>query len=219
MADRPPPGSAQGIFHALRRRIVQGDIAPGEALIEMSLAAEFDTSRARIREALAMLDERGLVTRRPNRGAVVRRATLDELRYLFQVREALEGMAAGLAAQQASPGAWDDLVALFGAPTEALVEAGDVIGYLAHHEQLRSRILEEARNPVLTATLAPIYDRTATVMRRLVLATNRPREALTEHRAVLAALAARDAEAAEARKRDQLRSARQALEQFGALVL
>ncbi|MGG5810005.1 GntR family transcriptional regulator [Falsiroseomonas sp. CW058] len=217
--DGHPAASAAHILQVLRRRIVQGDIAPGVPLVEMSLAAEFATSRAKIREVLAMLDERGLVERRPNRGAVVRRATLGELRHLFEVREALEGMAARLAAQNAAPGSWRKLVELFGAPTEALVEAGDATGYVARHERLRTRILEEARNPVLTATLAPLYDRTAAVMRRLVLVTNRPREALAEHRAVLAALAARDPDAAEACKRAQLRSARLALEHYSAFVL
>jgi DNA-binding GntR family transcriptional regulator len=220
-ADAPTRSSESvtDIVQTLRRRIVQGDIPPGAALVETSLAVEFGSSRAKIREALTMLDERGLVERRPNRGAVVRRATLQELCHLFDVREALEGFAARLAAQNARPGSWRKLAELFGAPTEALIQAGDAAGYVAHHERLRSQILEEARNPVLTATLAPLYDRTAMVMRRLVLVTNRPRDALMEHRAVLDALQARDPDAAEALKRAQLRSARMALENHSAFVL
>ncbi len=142
-AARPrDPDSGPRIFQALRCRIVRGDIPPGSALPEQRLALDHGVSRQRIRETLAMLEERGLVQRHPNRGAVVRRATLEELQKLFEVREALEGMCARLAALHAAPERWQPLVELFGAPTAALVESGDVEGYLANHERLRARILE-----------------------------------------------------------------------------
>jgi DNA-binding GntR family transcriptional regulator len=214
-----PEGGLRQVVQALRRRIIAGEIPPGGALTEIPLAAQLGTSRATLREALAMLEERGLVERRHNVGAIVRRAGLDELRQLLELREVLEGMAAGAAAGNAEPDSWEPLVQLFAGPTEALVEAGDAAGFLAHHERLRGRILEQARNPALAATLAPLYDRTAIVMRRLVLVTDRSRVALAEHRAVLAALRAGDAAGAEAAKRAQLRSARQALERFGLFLL
>ena len=59
-------------------------------------------------------------------------------------------------------------MALFAAPTEALVENGDVSGYLHNHGLLRQRMLEAAHNPILVASLQPLTDRTGMVMRRLV---------------------------------------------------
>ncbi len=204
---------------ALRHSILTGECLPGAPLREQALAERFGVSRARLREALAALEQAGLVERVANRGAVVRRSTAAELLHVFEVRETLEGLAARLATQHGTPAHWQDLVALFGARLGALVEAGDVAGYLGHLETLRRRTLEAAANPVLAASLQPLLDRTSPVMRRLLLATDRLKRALDEHRAVLAAMAAGDAEAAERLKRAQVRSARQDFERYSSYIL
>jgi len=206
-------------FHALRRRIVRQELAPGAPLREQTLAAEYGISRPRIRAVFASLEQRGLVQREPNRGAVVRRSTLAELLHLYDVREALEGMAARLATQNVRPESWQDLVELFGAPTEAAVESSDVETFLAHNECLRTRMLTACANPALTDALAPLYDRTSMSMRRLVLSTSRAREALGEHRAVLAAMRRGDADGAERQKRLNLQSARRALQRYHSFLL
>ena len=64
-----------------------------------------------------------------------------------------------------------------------------------------------------------IRDSTSMVMRRLILVTGRAEEGLREHKAVVAALRAGDAEAAEAAKRAQIRAARAALERYHRFVL
>jgi DNA-binding GntR family transcriptional regulator len=209
----------QAMLAALRQDILSGELAPGAPLREQALADRFGVSRARLREALAALEQAGLVERAANRGAVVRRTSVTELLQVFEVREALEGLCARLATQNTRPEDWQDLVALFGAPTGALVKTGDVLGYLRHLTLLRTRMLEAAANPVLTASLRPLLDRTGPVMRRLLLATDRLRTALEEHRAVLAAMRAGDAEAAERLRRAQVRSARQDFERYSSFLL
>jgi DNA-binding GntR family transcriptional regulator len=209
----------QAVLEALRCRIVAHDLPPGARLREQTLAAEFGVSRARIREVLAALEQSGLVEREPNRGAVVRRPTLAELLGIFDVREVLEGLCARLATQTVPPESWQDLVDLFGDPTAALVEGGDLAGYLRNHETLRRRMLAAAGNPALAAALEPLHDRTGMVMRRLVLATGRAQDALLEHRAILAAMRRGDAAEAERLKRIQVRSARGALERYHPFVL
>jgi DNA-binding GntR family transcriptional regulator len=209
----------QAILEALRRSIVAHDPPPGAPLREQTLAARFGVSRARIREVLAALEQSGLVEREPNRGAVVRRPSLAELLGIFDVREVLEGLCARLATQNLPPESWQDLVDLFGAPTAALIESGDLTGYLHNHEMLRQRMLAAAGNLALAAALEPLYDRTAMIMRRLVLATGRAQDALLEHRAILAAMRRGDAAEAERLKRVQIRSARAALERYHQFVL
>jgi DNA-binding GntR family transcriptional regulator len=198
---------------------VRNDLPPGARLREQEIADTHGVSRPRVREALLLLEARGLVDREPNRGAVVRRPSLKELLQIYDVREALEGMCARLAAARAEPGSWQDLAELFGAPTERLMRAGDVDGYIANYLRLRARMLDAAGNPILSATLQPLHDRTSTVMRRLVLVTGRAEEGLEEHRAVLAALRAGDPDAAERCKRVQIRSACAALERYHRSVL
>lgn len=207
------------LLERLRRTIVAQDLPPGARLREQSLAAQFGVSRARIREALAALEQTGLIEREPNRGAVVRRPSVAELLHVFEVREALEGLCARLATEKVPPESWQDLVDLFGEPTERMVREGDATGYLRSHDRLRQRMLDAAGNPVLAASLQPLTDRTGLVMRRLVLMTDRIRVALLEHRAILDAMRRGDAEEAERLKRAQIRSARQAVERYHYFLL
>lgn len=215
-ADSGPGGT---LFEDLRRRILLNELAPGARLREQDLADAHGVSRPRVREVLALLEARGLVDREPNRGAVVRRPDLAEFLEIYDLREALEGMCARLAASRTAPESWQDLVELFGAPTEQAMRAGDVDTYVAHYLRLRARMQEAAQHRVLVATLQPLHDRTSTVMRRLILVTARAEEGLQEHRAVVAALRAGDPDAAEAAKRAQIRSARAALQRYHRFVL
>lgn len=215
-----PGGRPNGrpLAQTLRRRILRHELPPGTALREQALAEEFGVSRQLVREALAELEGRGLVERGPHRGAAVRRYTLADYVQMMEVREVLEGLGARLAARNAPPGGWDDLAAQFGAPLEAAIAAGELELYLDQLETLRRRMRDAAASESLATTLAGHEDRTAMVMRRLVLVTDRSSHALAEHRGVLAALAAGDGEAAEAAKRRQIRSATRALERYWALV-
>jgi len=207
------------VLRALRRRITRGVLAPGAQLYEQELASSLAVSRARIREAIALLETAGLVVRVPNRGAFVRRMTIEELRQVFEAREALEGMCAQLAARKAPRDSWDDLIALFGKPMAKLIATGDLESYIANVSLLRRRIIDAAENSEIEAMLMQLLDRSAVSMRRVVLATSRAQEALFQHRSVLAALRAGDEAEAERRKRVQVHAAWKALERYHRLVL
>ncbi len=87
------------VFNRLRDDIIQGVIRPNERLIAADLAAALNTSRTPIREALQLLEADGLVAG-AKRGYVVREYTREEIVEIYQVRAALEGMAARLVAEQ-----------------------------------------------------------------------------------------------------------------------
>lgn len=70
-------------------RIIRGDLAPGERIIEQDLAAEFEVSRGPIRDAIRILEREGLATIHARRGAVVTALSVDEVREIFEVRAAL----------------------------------------------------------------------------------------------------------------------------------
>ncbi|NND83149.1 MAG: GntR family transcriptional regulator [Gammaproteobacteria bacterium] len=86
----------------LREAIIKGDIKAGEKLNEPSLAKQFKVSRGPLREAIRRLVAMGLVTHKPHQGATVVTLGLDSIMELYDVREALEGKAAALAAQNMS---------------------------------------------------------------------------------------------------------------------
>ena len=91
-------------FNRLRDDIIQGVIRPNERLIAADLAATLKTSRTPIREALQLLEAEDLVIG-IKRGYVVREHTRDEIVEIYQVRAALEGMAARLVADQSGTAA------------------------------------------------------------------------------------------------------------------
>jgi DNA-binding GntR family transcriptional regulator len=97
------PG-AQLAYEQIRRRIVEGALAPGARLVEQRLAEDLALSRTPVREAVRLLQSEGLVVVRPNRGASVRQLAADEVADLYDLRARLEAMAAELAAERADDG-------------------------------------------------------------------------------------------------------------------
>jgi len=89
-------------YDAIRAKILSGEFPPGSTLSEAELASLLGISRTPVREALQRLQEDGLATILPRRGALVRILTLPEVREILLVREALEGLAARLAATHIS---------------------------------------------------------------------------------------------------------------------
>jgi DNA-binding GntR family transcriptional regulator len=87
---------------ALREAIISGKLSPGEKLNEPRLAEQFKVSRGPLREAIRRLESMHLVTTIPHQGATVATLDIDSIMELYEVREALEGQAAALAAKNLS---------------------------------------------------------------------------------------------------------------------
>ena len=85
------------VYEELLRQIVAGELRSGCLLREPQLASQLGVSRTPVREALTRLAEDELLEIRPNRSAMVRHLGREELLHIYQVREALEGLAAELA--------------------------------------------------------------------------------------------------------------------------
>lgn len=207
------------LLDGLRRRILDQELPPGAALREQDLAAEFGVSRARIRDAFGILEERGLIERVPNRGAVVARLELGRIDELFEVREVLEAQTVRLATERAPRGTWDDLASLFGEPMAAALARNDLDAYADAVHAFRNRCITQARNEVLSKLLDSLYDRTWILIRRLVLVPGRAQEGMRQQRRILAAMCAGDAQRAERLKRDNIRSARAWLHDYRKYLL
>lgn len=195
-------GLAAQAYQQMRDAIVQGQIEAGAALFEVHLAAQLGMSRTPVREALKVLARDGFVESLPNRGYVVPRRSLDDLRELFELRESLEGMAARYAAARATETELQELerlCVLYAKEREwsRWVQAGT-----SFHDLL----LAAARNERLTAILDSLNGQIVQ-SRRAVLKDNAQRRdaAIREHRAILEAVRKRDPELAEARAREHVR--------------
>jgi DNA-binding GntR family transcriptional regulator len=134
---------------AIRSAILEGELAPGERLKEKDLARRLGISSTPVREALQALDGEGLIELVPNRGAVVRRYTIDDLEELYRLRALLEGYAARRAAGSITAEQLEDLSASclrFG----RLRADGDLRDLVKENLRFHSTILEAAGGSYLT---------------------------------------------------------------------
>lgn len=207
------------ILDVLRERIAHHELSPGAKLREAELSDEFGISRARVREILGALEQRGLIERIPNRGAVVIRLTQKQAIDLFNVREMLEALAIRLATEQAPAGTWDDLVARFHGPElEAELNDGYFDGYIETLEELRALMILHADNDVLHAMLENIHDKSRVLAHRVIILPHRWQTALQHHRKMVKAMAEGDAAKAENIKREIISSACEALRRYKDFV-
>lgn len=218
MSDGQKMGMTE-VVDALRQKIINQEILPGSKLRETALAEEYDISRPRLREAFGILEERGLIERVHNQGAVVARLSADQAKSLFEVREVLEGLAVRLATQKAKPGTWDETREKFGDPMQEALNRNDLNYYVEHVQQFRQLSFQIADSAVLTQTLDILYDRSRVLIRRLVLVPGRAEVAMLQHRAIIDAMVAGDAARAEDLKRENLRSACEWFENYQSYLL
>lgn len=87
------------IAEVLRERVIDGSYAPGQRLTEAVIAAEFGVSHGPVRDALRLLEQSGLVTIQPYRGAQVTELSAEGVKQMYEVREALVGLRARQAAR------------------------------------------------------------------------------------------------------------------------
>lgn len=142
------------LLDKLRMAIYRGELAPGQRLVESELAQKYDTSRGAVREALALLQNEGLVTRQRNRSAWVRPITIEEGIEILEVRGVVEGMCAAKAAASATTDDHRVLRALADEMTVA-VKNGDVLTDSRVSDQVHAKIREIAGQ----RTAAGIIDR------------------------------------------------------------
>jgi DNA-binding GntR family transcriptional regulator len=216
------PGAAQGPFesayHRLRRDIVDGVYAPREHLVETDVARELGVSRATVRAVLLRLQQDGLVEIQPNRGARVRSFSPDETAKIMRVREVLEGLAASLAAEQASAAQLAALRAVV-EQMEVALAAGDLLSLRGLNGQFHRIVVDAADSPFVDQILGSLQYPLVRYQLMTILVPGRKEDALVEHQAILACLERRDAAGAEGAARQHVAHVRTTLQQCGLLPL
>jgi len=211
--------AAPDITGVLRERIATQELPPGSKLRENELALEFGVPRTRVRDALSVLEQRGLVERIPNRGAVVMRLELSQVANFYDVREVLEGLCARQATLNAPRGQWQAALDYFKGPMARFVAGGDLDSYIEGYEAFRRQLIDAAGNPVLAQMLDSILERTQTLIRRIIILPGRAEMGLRQHTAMLEAMVKGDADRAEALRRENMRSAKAYLERYQKYIL
>jgi DNA-binding GntR family transcriptional regulator len=189
----------------LRRRIVDGELAPGARLVERALATDLGVSRVPVREALHALTAEGFVEERPRRATVVRVLTARDVEDLFDVREALEEVLCRRVAQRLDADGRAQLSEVLTRGDDALGR-GDRSAAVRANADFHAVLLGVSRSPLLASLLEPLSGR----MRWLLQQHDDPDAIHAEHREIYAALDAGDADRAGALARRHLETSRAA---------
>lgn len=189
--------NADRTYVQLRSDIVEGIIPAGSKLSETELSTKYDVSRAVIREAINRLTACHLVERKANVGARVVELTPQGLIELYQVREALEGMAARLAALHMSDTEISALQTLLNNHFDE-VKNGESYYQEAGDVDFHYRIVQGSKNKHLIAVLIDgIYHLVRMYRVQFGMTGPRVTTAFDEHRHIVKAIANRDGELAE----------------------
>lgn len=181
------------VYDLLKRKILAGEYSGGMKLNPAAIGAELGVSRTPVREALQRLDLEGLVTLSHHRGAVVTRLTLDEVRELFRIRAALEGLAATEAARHLDQDGLEECELL----ARRLERAqGDIREWFLRHEAFHDRLYEFAGMPRLSAEIRRFREAVQPYLRLYIDVYGQLEMPGVEHRRLLAAFAKSDADRA-----------------------
>lgn len=198
-----PRGEAA--YRHIRAAIADGRLKPGDRLREADLAEQIGLSRTPIREALGRLSAEGLVVNDPVRGVAVAELDYNMVTELYYMREVLEGTAARLAAQHASEvelAILDDLCEQYAAAV------GNEAALAASNRRFHETLYRCSHNRYLLNMVTVLHDALSLLGSSSTLGSpERGAETLREHREVVDAIRARDADAAERALRAHIRHA------------
>lgn len=205
-----PPRLVDAVYQRIRAEIIGGNLGPGEPLSVPELARQLTVSRGSVREAVLQLVAEGLAEERPRRGVVVARIGRDEIRQIHEIREALEGQAAHLAALSASPELCDQLDAVL-REQEASITSVDPTGYADTDAHFHALLAAACGNPMLGSLIERLHTQMQIALDRVAEEADHRCAAHDELRAVAAAVRSGDGHAAETAMRVHIRRTRNKL--------
>jgi len=194
-----PRALYEEVAELLRQRIFSRELEPGSWIDELKLAQEYGISRTPLREALKVLAVEGLVTMKVRRGAYVTEVSERDVTDIYHLLGVLESDAAAAAALSASAEQMARLQTLH-AELEAAI--GDRERFFAINEEFHRQLLLAADNRWRTQLVDDLRKVMKLNRHHSLLRQGRLAESLAEHRALMSALARRDAPGAAASMRE-----------------
>jgi DNA-binding GntR family transcriptional regulator len=194
-----PRALYQDVAELLRQRIFNRELAPGSWIDELKLAEEYGISRTPLREALKVLATEGLVTMKVRRGAYVTEVSDTDLADVYHLLALLESDAADVVARKATDAQLKELQGLHNELEKAV---GERERFFEINEAFHMRLLEIANNRWRDQMVADLRKVMKLNRHNSLLKSGRLEESLAEHRALMAALMARDGDASAQRMRE-----------------
>lgn len=204
---------ASRIAEQIKRRIVTGQLKPGQKLVEKEIAAACNVSRTPLREALARLVNEGLAVSVAYRGIFVRRIGLRQVREIYELRIGIEGLAAMLAAERSKKADLSRLGKLLVAmDAERAGDEADELKLL--NERFHRGIAEASGNSLLVQRMDDLWSWVSLARTSNWTATGRGETSRDEHHAIYQAICDRDAATARTLAETHARLAWETVEPF-----
>lgn len=198
---------ADQVQQQILQSIRNGDYQPGERIRETEVAKSFGVSRTPVREALRRLESDGLLSFESWRGVVVSKLDRQQVSELYAMREVLEGAAARMAAQHIDAADIELLKVLL---EQAEASSADPARLAQLNRKLHQTIYAAAHNQYLLQTLGQLENALALLRGTTYAVPGRAQSAAAEHREIVEAICARNADAAELAARVHIGAAQRA---------
>ncbi len=202
-----PRALYEEVAELLRQRIFKRELAPGSWIDELKIAEAYGISRTPLREALKVLAAEGLVTMKVRRGAYVTEVSERDLAEVYHLLSLLESDAAGVVASSASEAQLEALNLLHQElEVAAQPESQDRVRFFEVNERFHMLLLEIANNRWRDQMVADLRKVMKLHRHNSLLKSGRIEESLKEHRALIAAICARDAALAVQRMQEHFKN-------------
>ncbi|WP_088188629.1 GntR family transcriptional regulator [Desulfosporosinus sp. FKA] len=184
------------VFESMREAILNGVLEPGERLMEIQLAEEMGVSRTPVREAIRKLELENFVVMIPRKGAYVAGVSLKDVADVFEIRSALEGLAAGLAAERVTDEELEQMEqALFYRAHEGEMDLEQIV---KSDTDFHALVYKASRNERLIQILANLREQIQRFRSTSLAVPGRNKDAIEEHRMIVEALRNHNSEEAQA---------------------
>ena len=201
------------VFEIIRNAVLDGRLEKRERIMETTIAEELGISRTPVREAFRMLETEGLIEYYPKTGTVVKGITLEDMEYIYDLREVLEGLAVRKAcvnSDEADIKRLKDILVLM----EEAIKIDDNERLFKLHSDYNNIIIEASKNPRLIDYLTNLYEYIAS-FRKITLSENERKQiSLKEHRKIVEYIEAKDEVNGESYCREHIRIAKGILLDF-----
>ena len=200
------PNLVEQVRDAILGEIASGAFAPGDRIIQEQIAQALGVSRQPGQQALVLLRNQGVLQDAPGRGLLVAPLDPDHVRHMYDIRAAIEGLAARRAAELGAERAAKAGPALIEAGRKA-VAVGSVAKMIAADMKFHEFLYSLSGNPLIEPALETHLTYTQRVMGEVLISDEKPRDIWDQHELILKAVMKGDGDRAEALMRSHLMQA------------
>ncbi|MFA5880925.1 MAG: GntR family transcriptional regulator [Eubacteriales bacterium] len=194
------------VFETLREAIINATLRPGERLMEIQMAEEMGVSRTPVREAIRKLELEGFVVMVPRKGAYVAGISMKDIADVFEIRAAMEALAAGLAAERITEEELEDLERILVTIGEC-VKNNDLEKLIEVDTEFHDILFKASRNDRLVQIVSNLREQIQRFRTASLSTPGRMKYALEEHKKIVEAVSERNVELAQSLAREHIENA------------